>query len=686
MNLLSPWFLAGAALIVGPIIFHLIRRATKDRIRFSATQFLKESPPRLERKSRIQNPWLLALRCLIIALLAFAFARPFIASNLPITPRVSPPNSILLILDSSASMQREGAWSDAIQNAQSYIDELESQDQLSIISASSTAQLIVTFDRWKEWPANERKTLAEALLADLSPSWGSSRLDDAIELALAELEQVDEGSTVSSKKRVVLLSDLQKSSRIAGIAGREWPEDCRFEIKTIPGTQPGNTGIRWLGWTGEADQRKLRIGIKSSGEVSTPDISLTLFDAQSDTSLSKPLKLYSNSGDNNMVLIDIPEGARGPFKVLLTGDSESFDNTLYIAEEQPRPMALSYYGDIKNGDDPNQAAFYIKRASAGWEDPIIAFGEPDAQENPGNRAAPFLLIDSILDQNSVESIRSQISAGSHALLLLNRPERVEAAASLLQEDGWTAGQVGNADSRLGTIDFQHPSFHLFADPRFSDFSRIRFWHTHTVSLPEDTAVSTVARYDDNSPAVLEAGIGDGLLTIWIGDWAPKTSQWVLSSKFVPWLQRLFERAAGGPDQPSIASLDSIATQFSSPTAQWQPLGSNALDSEKPAKPGLYRLRDGRTDRWVAFHISPEESEWEPYAREDWERLGVPLETPSAGSKRAEPSESELRSQNAVEMESQQQMWKWVILVVAVILLLESAIARKLQTREGTVAT
>ena len=81
MNLLSPWFLAGLALIAGPVIFHLIRRANKDRIRFSAIKFLKESPPRLERKSRIQNPWLLALRCLVVALLALAFARPFIESN-----------------------------------------------------------------------------------------------------------------------------------------------------------------------------------------------------------------------------------------------------------------------------------------------------------------------------------------------------------------------------------------------------------------------------------------------------------------------------------------------------------------------------------------------------------------------------------------------------------------------------
>ena len=147
MNVLSPWFLAGAALIVGPILFHLIRRATKDQIRFSATQFLKESPPKLQRKSRIQNPWLLLLRCLIVTLLAFAFARPFLDSNIPIVPSVSPPNSLVIVLDTSASMQRQGAWENAVQKTIEQIDQLESQDRLSLISASNTARVLISFDR-----------------------------------------------------------------------------------------------------------------------------------------------------------------------------------------------------------------------------------------------------------------------------------------------------------------------------------------------------------------------------------------------------------------------------------------------------------------------------------------------------------------------------------------------------------
>ncbi|MCH2388892.1 MAG: BatA domain-containing protein, partial [Opitutales bacterium] len=102
MSLLSPWFLAGALLVAGPIIFHLIRRATKDRIQFSAMRFLRESPPKLQKKSRIQNPWLLALRCLIIVLLAFAFARPFFDSDTPFELATNPPKAIVLAIDSSA--------------------------------------------------------------------------------------------------------------------------------------------------------------------------------------------------------------------------------------------------------------------------------------------------------------------------------------------------------------------------------------------------------------------------------------------------------------------------------------------------------------------------------------------------------------------------------------------------------
>ncbi len=262
----------------------------------------------------------------------------------------------------------------------------------------------------------------------------------------------------------------------------------------------------------------------------------------------------------------------------------------------------------------------------------------DAEEN---RAAPFILIDSVLHQNSVAAVRSRISEGSHGLLLLDHPDRIEVAASLL---GKRDGELGRRirltldweQSISSTLHLAFSPIHVSAIfPVFDSGILIPFAFRKTRSA------IAIAQYDDESPAILEAPIGTGTLTIWVGNWAPKYSQWVLSTKFVPWLQRLFERAAGGPDQPSVVSIDAVRSQFSSPTARWQLLDSDLSSSETPALPGLYRLRDGRSDRWVALQISSEESEWETHAFEDWERLGAPLEGSSSIEESSIPTEAEL---------------------------------------------
>lgn len=681
MSLISPWFLAGALLVAGPIIFHLIRRATKDRIRFSAMRFLRESPPKLQKKSRIQNPWLLTLRCLIIVLLAFSFARPFFDSDTPIDLVTNPPKAIVLAIDSSASMLREGAWENAIQRAGSYLDTVDAADKLSIVSASTNARLLLSFEQWDKWPVNERATLAEALLSETRPDWGATRLDEAIELALAELEQIDERAETATEKTVVLISDMQSTSRIAGVAGREWPDECLLELETIQGTHPGNTGIRWLGWTGDEENRSMRIGIQSSGQSLASNLSLALFDAKSNTPLGQPLKLYSNTGGNHMVLLEVPKDATGPFRVELSGDPDTFDNVLSIAENQPRPMQLQYLGDPANSEDPNQSAFYIKRASVGWIDPSVQFIDRSPDSRQETDLPPFLFIDSALTENEVLSARAQIEAGAHALLLLSNREMLATTTALTGESDWSIGQTSQEDSRLGAIDFQSHAFAIFSDPRFSDFSRIRFWHTHKLAIPDSAGISIVAEYDDRGPAIMEKALGDGLLTICVADWAPQKSQWTLSTKFVPWLQRLFERAAGGSNRTSIIRTDSIASAFDVDSVQWKPMGENSYSSETPAKPGLYQLKQGFTERWIAVQAPSEESQWDTLPYEDWERLGAPLEAATTRGQTESDRENERRSQNAVELESQQQVWKWLIIAVALALIVESLIARTLQNRE-----
>src|ERR1041385_4153779 len=98
MNFLAPLFLAGAFAVALPVVFHLIRRTTRERTVFSSLMFLKPTPPRLTKRNRLEHILLLMLRCAAICLLAVGFARPFVKHILPETPFSQPPKTIGLLV------------------------------------------------------------------------------------------------------------------------------------------------------------------------------------------------------------------------------------------------------------------------------------------------------------------------------------------------------------------------------------------------------------------------------------------------------------------------------------------------------------------------------------------------------------------------------------------------------------
>ena len=79
MSFLYPLFLAGIAAVAAPILLHMIRRHTRNRVTFSSLMFLRTTAPRFRSRSRLEHIALLVLRCIILCLLAFAFARPFLS-------------------------------------------------------------------------------------------------------------------------------------------------------------------------------------------------------------------------------------------------------------------------------------------------------------------------------------------------------------------------------------------------------------------------------------------------------------------------------------------------------------------------------------------------------------------------------------------------------------------------------
>ena len=110
MSMLTPLFALAALAVLGPILLHLVRRKPKETLSFSSLMFLEDSPPKWTQQSRIEQWLLLALRSLVIALLALAFTRPYWASAAKLTGSNEIGLKRIVLMDQSASMRRAGIW------------------------------------------------------------------------------------------------------------------------------------------------------------------------------------------------------------------------------------------------------------------------------------------------------------------------------------------------------------------------------------------------------------------------------------------------------------------------------------------------------------------------------------------------------------------------------------------------
>src|SRR6476469_1162063 len=78
MSFITPWYLAGAALIALPIVLHLLRRDVAPPVPFTAVRLLRRSAVERSRRHRLRDLILLAARVCALLLLAGSFARPYL--------------------------------------------------------------------------------------------------------------------------------------------------------------------------------------------------------------------------------------------------------------------------------------------------------------------------------------------------------------------------------------------------------------------------------------------------------------------------------------------------------------------------------------------------------------------------------------------------------------------------------
>ena len=144
MGFLTPALLAGIGLIAVPIVLHLVMRRQPKLLTFPALRFVKQRNEANRRRLNFRHLLLLALRCLLIAGIAFSLARPTLRGT-GLRGKEGAPLSVALVFDNSLRMQyvehNETRLNAASAMAVSLVDKLPDDTEIAVIDLSRSTSV-----------------------------------------------------------------------------------------------------------------------------------------------------------------------------------------------------------------------------------------------------------------------------------------------------------------------------------------------------------------------------------------------------------------------------------------------------------------------------------------------------------------------------------------------------------------
>lgn len=699
MNFLSPWFLLGGLAIAGPIVFHLIRRAARERMPFSSLMFLRPTPPKLTKRNKLEHFWLLLLRCLALLLLATGFARPFLVKDVALPMASSEVRQIVLLVDTSASMRREGLWEKARSVAGSYLDKANPADQVAVMTFDRQPRTLVNFAEWSAWAPDQRAGMARQRLAAVNPSWMSTQLGLALTSAAEQMMNDAVANKSIEHREVILISDLQEGAKLDGLQGHDWPTGVKVSVERVEPSRKGNAGLEILAAAKDkaGDQDAIHVRVANARDSAREKFQLS-WTADNGVAV-QPMEIYLPPGQARTFTAPKLAAGKNSAQLKLGGDADSFDNVSYYAAPEYDRASIAWFGK-ESVNDPEKLRYYIERIFAGpaqQVEVVRPYTNSTFSAEMLNRAL-FAIIADKLAPEEITPVHDWLAAGKSALLVLTDTQLAPTLAALtgLPEPQMTEEKEKFA--LIGEVDFSHPLFAPFADPRYSDFTHIHFWKHRRLEITSGEHVRVLAKFDDGSPALVQLSVGKGNLLVLASGWNPADSQFAVSSKFPPLMQRMLDWSGAnsverfqfltGDAIPSPGTTAVSAASASSSQVEWQkPDGKKiTLAAGTPFTetdiPGIYTATSASKQRRYAVNLSVDEARTAAIAPDELARLGVPLRlTADLPVAQAQAIQHHLQQ---AELENRQKLWRWLIAGVLAVTLGEIMLGGRLARRVKTV--
>ena len=464
------------------------------------------------RRHKLKRLLLLLMRILMLALLGFAFARPFFAGDLVVTQKIGGKRNAIIILDTSYSMQYADVFQNAKKEGLKILDGLDAADAVCLILSSDTARVVA--------PLGSEFSHVRAALNDAEATYKPTDYLDALQTANEILAPVPVG-----EKQIYVIADMQKRGWENFIETDKLNPDVQIQFIDVRAEQPRNLAITVIDVPPvilkEQKASYLVARVRNFSDAAVDDLPVRLF---IDGNIIHTVQLNIEPDDLADVAfkVDFQDEATHTGWIELPEDVLAVDNKRYFTLQSLRSIRVHAVSDKPKTQTRYQTTetFFMKRAIAAGSAavPIDFIESSSVPDTSTLDRTDVLVLANVARLSSEEAgrVADYVAGGGGLIVTVGDNIDVDLYAQRL---GGEMGvmpclfvrPVGDAFDRqqfrvLATVKYEHPIFVPFKEPNHGDFGKARFYRFFQAVPTENATI--IASYDDGSPALFEKPYGN----------------------------------------------------------------------------------------------------------------------------------------------------------------------------------
>ncbi len=670
MGFFAPWFLAGAVAIGLPFWIHLLRQYRSTPHPFSSLMFFERRTQSSIKHRRLRYLLLLSLRVALLLLIALAFANPFVSRS---GGAAGGRKMLVIAVDNSFSMRYDDHLARAKQAALNAVSNLNPGERGQVLAVGSRVHFLTQ-------PVEEADQL-KAAIQGIQPSDEQSSYG---ELARA-LRTISQTSRIPLE--VHFSSDLQKSSMPPAFADLRLGTDTKLVFHSVADSKEPNWMLESVTAPAKIyDPKKVRIQAVVAGS-NTPQTKRTVsLSLDGKTLDSKMVDVPSNGRASvEFLSLDSPHGFHKGEIRIEPGDALHEDDRFDFAIERTDPHPVLFLHPTGQTLDE----LYYRSALESVSEAGFTL-EPLAVEQAGNQSLSkyaFVVLSDVgmMPPGLETSLRAYVAGGGSLLVALGPLSAALARVPVSNETIQGSAYASRGDSRFETVaaaDAEHPTLR-----RANKLDGVKFYQEIKVD-PGQSHV--IARLTNQAPLLLEKQVGEGRVVVFTSTFDNVGNDMPLHASFVPFVEETARYLGGQQDRSTNVAVDSYielrsAQERGAAIDVTEPDGSHPLSLKDASttqtfqvtREGFYDIhRANGREELVAVHADRRESDLTPIPQETlalWQNTGLGPDTPSGDGSAADTQPRPW------------SLWRYALLLVLIIAIIESVFASRYLSVEKEVA-